>query len=166
MAGASADAVRSLRQSYAFNPNSSVMQMWYGFALLGVADYETLTEVGLGEHRATAYAALGDYEKALDVLENFDLEGSFPQRVLRDIGVFYGRQGESEAFLQYIFEHYGSLDELLTRQSVSQGWGSGYLGELAYAYRQRGDEDTAYDAHRRNAGLPSTTTMRKALSTG
>jgi TolB-like protein/Flp pilus assembly protein TadD len=143
MAGASADAVRSLRQSYAFNPNSSVMQMWYGFALLGVADYETLAEVGLGEHRATAYAALGDYEKALDVLEKFDLEGSFPQRVLRDIGVFYGGQGESEAFLQYIFDHYASLDELLTRQSVSQGWGSGYLGELAYAYRQRGDEDTA-----------------------
>lgn len=143
MMGASADAVGSLRQSYEFNPNSSVLQMWYGFALLGVADYETLAEVGLGEHRATAYAALGDYEKALDVLENFDLEGSFPQRVLRDIGVFYGKQGESEAFLQYIFEHYDSLDELLTRQSVSQGWGSGYLGELAYAYRQRGDEDTA-----------------------
>jgi len=143
MMGASADAVGSLRQSYEFNPNSSVLQMWYGFALLGIADYETLANVGLGEHRVLAYAALGDTEQALRVLGDFDLEGSFPQRTLWDIGRFFNKRGESEAFLQYVLEHYGSLDGLLTRQSVSQGWGSGYLSELAYAYRQRGDEDTA-----------------------
>ena len=143
MMGSSANAARSLRQAYDFNPNSSVVQMWYGFALLGLADFETLADVGLGEHRFMAYAALGDTEKALMVLEEFDLEGSFPQRTLREIGVVLNKQGESEAFLQYVINHYGSLEELLTRQSVRQSWGSGYLGEMVYAYRQQGDEDTA-----------------------
>ncbi len=91
------DAIRDLRKSYDANPNATVTQMWYGFALLGVADYETISQVGLPEHRMLALDALGRVDEAFDVLETHPL---------------------------------GPV------------WGSGYAGDLAYAYLQIGDEQT------------------------
>ena len=142
MGGRNADAVRELQRAYDSNPNGTVNQMWYGFALLGVGDYETITQVGLPEHRMLALDALGRVDEAYGVLENFDVEASFPQRVLRDIGHVFNKNNSSQAFIDYVLEQYGSLDNLLETHPLEVGWGSGYAGDLAYAYLQVGDEQT------------------------
>lgn len=140
MGGRNADAVRDLRKSYDANPNATITQMWYGFALLGLADYETIMQVGLPEHRMLALDALGRADEAIDVLEDFDIEASYPPRVLTDIGHVFNSNNSSQAFIDYVLEQYGSLDTLLEAHSLRPVWGSGYAGELAYAYLQVGDE--------------------------
>jgi TolB-like protein/Flp pilus assembly protein TadD len=141
MAGRSAEAIRELRLAYSANPNASITQMWYGFALLDVADFETLIDVGLPEHRILAYGALGDLEAAYRTLENFDLSGSFPPRVLSDIGYFFNSINRSQEYIDYVLEEYGTLEILLRTQSIDQSWGIGYAGELAYAFLQIGEEE-------------------------
>lgn len=141
MAGHTAEGIRELRLAYDANPNASVVQMWYGFALLDIADYETLIDVGLPEHRVLAFSAIGDLDAAHRTLDNFDISGSFPPRVLGDIGLFFNGNNLSQDFIDYILEEYGTLETLLRTQSIDQSWGIGYAGELAYAYLQIGEED-------------------------
>ena len=66
--------------------------------------------------------------------------GSFPPRVLNDIGFFFNVNDDSQAFVDYVLNEYGTLETLLQTQSIDQGWGIGYAGELAYAYLQIGEE--------------------------
>jgi TolB-like protein len=141
MAGRTAEAIRELRIALEANPNASVVQMWYGFALLAIADYETVIDVGLPEHRILAYSALGDPDAAHRTLETFDIAGSFPPRVLNDIGLFFNSNNASQAFIDYILQEYGTLEILLRTQSIDQDWGNGYAGQLAYAYLQIGEEE-------------------------
>ena len=53
MKGEPAAAARDLKSSLDLNPNSSIDKMWYGFALMMLADFETLADVGLREHRGS-----------------------------------------------------------------------------------------------------------------
>jgi TolB-like protein/Flp pilus assembly protein TadD len=140
MAGRIAEAIQELRLAHSANPNASVVQMWYGFALLDAADYETLIDVGLPEHKMLAYQAIGDLDSAHLTLDSFDISGSFPPRVLNDIGFFFNVNNDSQAFVDYVLSEYGTLETLLQTQPIDQGWGIGYAGELAYAYLQIGEE--------------------------
>jgi TolB-like protein/Flp pilus assembly protein TadD len=141
MDGRAAEAIRELRIAYEANPNASVVQAWYGFALLAIADYETIIDVGLPEHRILAYHAIGDLDAAHRTLETFDIAGSFPPRVLKDIGLFFNSNNASQAFIDYILKEYGTLETLLRTQSIDQDWGNGYAAQLAYAYLQIGEEE-------------------------
>jgi tetratricopeptide (TPR) repeat protein len=145
MAGRTAESAGNLSIAYDANPNASVMQMWYGFALLGLADYGTLLEVGLPEHQMLASYAMGDLDAAHGILDNFDISSSFPPRVLANIGFFFNSNNASQAFIDYILKEYGTLETLLTTQSIEQSWGTGYAAELAYAYLQIGEEKVFAD---------------------
>jgi len=142
MRGAPALAIRNLRQSYDANPKSSIVQLWYGLALLAVADYETLLGIALPEHRMLALAALGRQEEAYGVLANFDIEGRLSPRVLSNIGRLFNSNHSSRAYIDYVLEQYGSLDALLQTYPIGRGRGTGYAGELAYAYLQIDDVQT------------------------
>jgi len=142
MRGEMSDAVREFQLVYAENPNATALKMWYGFALLGVADYETLAEVGLPEHRMLALAALGHEDEALRTMSEIDVKNSYAQRVLRDIGVVFNANNSSQEFIEYVNEQFGSLEKLLETHPVAVAWGAGYLSDLAYAYLQAGDEVT------------------------
>lgn len=141
MAGRSADAVRDLEIAYQENPNASSLTMWYGFALLGVADLEKLSKVGLPEHRVLAHAAFGDMDKVYEILDAFDLKSTFPPRVLSDIGYMFNHANASKEFIEYLLKHYGTLENLLVSEPMQQGWGTGYAAELANACLQTGDEE-------------------------
>jgi tetratricopeptide (TPR) repeat protein len=142
MRGESAAAVRNLRRVHVNNPNSSVMQMWYGFALMGIADYDTISKVGLPEHRMLAYYELGDLEQALSEMNDMDLAATFPQRTLANIGELLIAEGFSQDFIDYINERVGSVEALLDAYPVEIAWGTGYLTSLAYAHLQVGDQAT------------------------
>ena len=140
MSGRAADAVSEFRIAIAANPNASIVQLWYGFALLVVADYQTVIEVGLPEHKMLAYNAIGEMDAAHRILDNYDLSGGFPARVLSDIGYFFNVNNDNQAFVDYVLSEYGTLETLLRTQPIADDWGIGYAGELAYAYLQIGDE--------------------------
>lgn len=141
--GQPAEAIRFLRQAIAENPNSSVIQVMYGFALQDVADFETMIAVGIPEHRMYGYAMQGEIEKALQEMAAIDLAGSFEPRVLRYIGMVLNSADRHQAYIDYIQEHYGSLDSLLQKVDLDEAWNTGYLPELAYAYRAIGNEESS-----------------------
>ena len=64
MRGEAAAAVRDLQQVYDENPYATINQLWYGFALLNLGEYETLLDVGLPEHRMIAFSRLGRMDLA------------------------------------------------------------------------------------------------------
>ena len=160
--GEPAEAIRLFRKAIAENPNSSVLQMMYGNALQDIADYETLIAVGLPEHRMYGHAKLGATEEALQEMEAIDLAGSFRPRALRYVGKVLNRDGRHQAYIDYILKQYGSLDGLLQEVDLAEAWDTGYLPELAWAYRATGDEETcqrllplmreALDVDRANGG--------------
>jgi len=140
--GQPAEAIKVFRTAIAENPNSSVVQLMYGHALEDVADYETLIAVGLPEHRMYGQAKLGAMEEALQEMEAIDLGGSFRPRVLRYVGIVLNSAGRHQAYIDYILKHYGSLDGVLQEVNLAEAWNTGYLPELAFAYRATGDEDS------------------------
>lgn len=141
MRGATAAAIRAFEPALDENPYATIPQMWAGFALRGVADYETLSRIGLPEHRMLAYSALGDTEAALEILDNLDLDAAFVPRVLGEIGWFLNDNGMSREYIEYVLAEYGSIDEVLRQVPVGEVWGLGYLPELAYAHLATGDEE-------------------------
>lgn len=142
MNGDIASAVSNLRVSLAENPYSSTVRAWYGFALANIADYETMLSVGAPEHRLAALAAMGRQDEARQELAEFDIAASDPARVLTDIGFFFNYYHTSQEFIDYVLQQYGSLDTLLATDPIAPTWGSGYAGQLAYAYLQVNDEQT------------------------
>ena len=142
MRGEPAEAIREFRPAIAENPNSSVVQVMYGLALQSVADYETLVAAGLPEHRILGHAMLGAAEESLREIETIDLAASFRPRALRIIGITLNRAGQHQAYIDYIEKHYDSLDGLLQEVGLDEAWDTGYLPELAYAYRATGDEES------------------------
>ncbi len=158
MRGDVGDGARRFEKVLALNPSSSVAKMWYGFALLGLADYETLGEAGLAEHRILAYSAQDYVERALEELRRFDLSITFAPRTLREIGAALVIRGEVDAYLEFVKDSYGSAASLLVAEPASQAWGTTYLPVLAWAYRHNGEVETARllieEASRIIAGFP------------
>ncbi len=140
MRGEPAAAVRDIKRALAENPRSSIAQMWYGFALMGVADYETMVAAGISEHQIKGLWTLGNEEDARVVLRDLNIRTAYPPRTLSTIGQLFNSDGVSQEFIDYIGEQFGSTESLLEEFPARSGWGTGYLGELAYAYRQVGDE--------------------------
>ncbi len=143
MRGQPAAAARYLKSSLEQNPNSSVDKLWYGFALMMLGDFETLADVGLSEHRIIAYAELGYLEKALREVEKFDFSITFAPRAIGEIGRALIGNGEVDTFLRLIEDEFGTAADLLAKHPLTQSWGTEYLAELVWAYRQVGDEETA-----------------------
>ena len=143
VSGDVADAARYLARGFQQNPDSSVNKMWYGFALQGLADYETLANVGLSEHRALAYAEQEYMERVFAEVERFDPEVAYVPRAIAEIGLALMNHGEVESYIRFIEENFGSAEDLMARHPISSGWGSAYLPLLAWAYREVGQEDVA-----------------------
>jgi tetratricopeptide (TPR) repeat protein len=138
--GQPAEAIQLLRRGISENPNATVLQVFYGYALLDVADYETLVVAGVPDHRVLGYAMLGAMEEALQEIEELDLAAIFEPRALRNIGMALNRDGRHQAYIDYILKQYATLDGLLLEFEIIEGWTAGHLPELAYAYRATGDE--------------------------
>ena len=143
MKGDIASAARYFKRSLELNPSSTVLRMWHGFALLGLADFEQLAFVGLDEHRILAFGEQNYAEEALQILAEFDLDAAFAPRALEEIGLGLVLLGEDEAYLEFVEEHYGSVAGLLDAQPITQAWTTGYAGLMAWLCRERGDAESA-----------------------
>ena len=143
MNGNAAEAARHLARALEQNADSSVNKMWYGFALQALADYDTLANVGLSEHRILAYAEQDYMERALQELESFDPANTYIPRAVAEIGTALLNRGATDLYIRFIEENFGSAADLLARHPVSSGWGTAYLSIAAWAYRDSGREEVA-----------------------
>jgi len=135
-----AEATGYFAKAYAENPNATVVKTWYGWALLSIADYESVLEIGVPEHRMHALQALGETDDARKILASLDLAGAFNSRILSDVGWFLTGLGEYQEYVDYIRHNFGSLEELARLRASDHTWSTDYLGTLAYAYLQTGDD--------------------------
>ncbi len=142
MRGEMAEAARELRQSYEENPSATVTRSWYGYALQGVADYETLLEAGSPEQQMLALAALGRMDEAYRMLDSYDPENGFPPLTLDVIGYLFNKDQASREFIDYVQQKFGSIEALLRQYPFDLAWGVGYAAEIAYAALQIDDEKT------------------------
>jgi len=142
MRGESASAVRHLETALAANRASTIVKLWYGFALLMTADYETLLEIGVPDHRVLAAGGLGEHEMAQEIIAGLTFDVTTGSRQLREIGGYLIGVGRIRQFIDLISEHYGALDNLLETVPVDGDWNTAYLGPLAYAYLQSDDEES------------------------
>jgi TolB-like protein/Tfp pilus assembly protein PilF len=145
MQGKTSPALRDLRRVYDENPYATINQLWYGFALLNIGDYETLLEVGLPEHRMLAFANLGQMDLARRIMMSLDVHSGYPQRVLSNIGYILARDHANQEFIDFIEDRFESKESLVSDFPVDMDWNAGYAPGLAYAYLQTGDETSFRD---------------------
>ena len=141
MNGNKAEAVRYFQEAYEANPNATVVKAWYAFTLSDVADYETAFEIAQPIGRMIAAARLGDHEEVRRYLDSWDASGSGnTELVLGLIGEYMISRGMFTEYLEFIESHFGTQESLLENLPVTNSWGTDYLGPLAYANMQLGNE--------------------------
>ena len=137
--GELARAVRHYRRVYEVNPSNSINQLFYGFTLMRLGEYETVLEVGTPTFQVGALTALKRYEEA-DALLN-ELSPILPfDAVVNTAAYCYVDRGMHAELIAYVEQHFGSLDVLIEHFDTPDGSNAGFAAPLAYAYLQLGDE--------------------------
>ena len=137
--GDSARAVRVLRKSYELNPQNTVNQLWYGFALDSIGEFETMIEIGVPIAVASALDQLGRYDEAQAVLDSIPIgeSGNDANNAIIRTNVFHFMiSGRYDEAVRYVEENFASMDAMLQQFERSDGSNSGYLAPLAYSYLQ------------------------------
>ncbi len=138
--GELAAAVHHLGIAYDANPTSTIVKQWLGFTLLDLGDFETASITGLPEHRFLAHAALGDNIEADNIIETLVLESGDRFLEWANVASYLAGSGRYTELIELVERHFGNTDGLLQAQPNTGYWGTGYLGPLAYALLQLGDE--------------------------
>jgi tetratricopeptide (TPR) repeat protein len=141
--GDSARAVRVLRKSYELNPQNTVNQLWYGFALDSIGEFEKMVEVGTPITAVTALDSLGRYVEAQAVLDTIPIGQSGNDAnnvIIRLNAIHFMLSGQYDEAVRYVEENFASLDAMLQQFERTDGSNSGYLAPLAYSYLQAGRE--------------------------
>jgi TolB-like protein/Tfp pilus assembly protein PilF len=141
--GDSARAVRYLRKSYELNPRNTVNQLYYGFALASIGEYETMIEVGRPLSVSFALDRLGRYDEAQAALDTVPIgkSGNDANNAIISANASHLMvSGQYDAAVRYVEENFASLDAMLQQFERANGSNSGYLAPLAYSYLQAGRE--------------------------
>ena len=139
--GDTARAIRHLRKSYEVNPRNTVNQLWYGFALAAIGEFETMLEVGVPTQVVVGLDQLGRYDEAGAVLDTLSLGGSGNDAnnvIIRTYADHYMLSGQYDEATRFVDEHFENLDAMLQQFERTDGSNSSYLAALAYSYLQSG----------------------------
>ena len=139
--GDTARAIRHLRKSYELNPRNTVNQLWYGFALGSIGEFETMIEVGVPIQVVAGLDQLGRYDEAQVVLDTISLGKSgndANNAIIRTHAYHFMISGQYDDAIRYVEENFASLDAMLQQFERTDGSNSGYLAPLAYSYLQTG----------------------------
>ena len=128
MNGEPASGIHHLEHAYTLNPRGTVLRLFYGIGLFGIADFDSVIEVGLEEHRVLAYSVQDYAEGADSVLARLDLDSVFVPRALGEIGLGLNLAGRSEDYVAYVEARFGSAGSLLEQHPINTFWTTGYLG--------------------------------------
>ncbi len=141
MRGDLSAAYENFDYSYEANPNSSIVQLWFGTTLYWLGDFERALTVALAEGVLRLHAARGDFEAADRLLAETDFATGSRRRLIRDAANYLAAHGRSDEIIDIINRAYGDLPTLLQELPVEESYGTIYLGPLAYAYLQAGRVD-------------------------
>jgi tetratricopeptide (TPR) repeat protein len=139
--GDTARAIRHLRKSYELNPRHTVNQLWYGFALGTIGEYEKMLEVGLPIQVVFGLDQLGRFDEAQELLDTISIGKSGNDEnnaIIRTYMYHYMVSGQYDEAIRYVDENFESLDAMLQQFERTDGSNSSYLAPLAYSYLQAG----------------------------
>jgi tetratricopeptide (TPR) repeat protein len=137
--GELARAVRHYRRIYEVNPSASITQLFYGFTLMRLGEYETALEVGMPPSQVAALTAMKRYEEAEALLHQLSPLISFDAVIWAAAYHYVDRQMHDE-LIAYVEQHFGSLDALIEHFDTPNGSDASFAAPLAHAYLQLGDE--------------------------
>jgi TolB-like protein len=132
-------AVRHYRRVYEVNPNVSTTQLFYGFTLFRLGEYETMLEVAMPPFQVVALTALKRYEEAEALLDQLSPLIPF-DAVISTAAYHYVNRRMYGELIAYVEQHFGSLDVLIEHFDTPSGSDANFAAPLAYAYLQVGDE--------------------------
>jgi len=140
MRGDISNGIADLDVAFEANPNATVTRMWLSYALLQTGQFERAASDGIYPVTLDAVAELGDFEKADRMLAETDfLLGDSPRKI-RHAAKYLASRGRAAEMADIVDRNFGGVEQLLEAFPVYGGYGAGYLGPLAYVYRQLGRE--------------------------
>jgi len=137
--GELARAVRHYRRIYEVNPSASITQLFYGFTLMRLGEYETALEVGLPNFQVGALTAMKRYEEAEALLDQLSPLVPF-DAIISTAAYHYVDRRMHDELIAYVEQHFGNLDAMIEHFDTPDGSDAGFAAPLAYAYLQVGDE--------------------------
>ncbi len=141
MKGDLSSSVTNLRQSFETNPNSTIVKLWYGYALLQAGEFESAILGGLLPVSLLAHWLSGDIEAADALIEETDFSQSQRSRWLRHASDYLVSRGRAAEMVAIVEKHYGDTKSVISELPVRSPYGTEYLGPLAYAYLQVGRQE-------------------------
>ncbi|HSM31829.1 MAG TPA: hypothetical protein VK854_14115 [Woeseiaceae bacterium] len=131
--GQLAAATEELGRAYAFNPSSSVPQLWYSQALQSLGDFDAAADVARTTGKLVPLELAGRSEEARELFES--LEGLlYDEFELTGIGQWMLLRGRPDELTTFLEELAGEGTDWLAEQPrPDQLWGAGHLTNVAYA---------------------------------
>ena len=103
-----------------------------------LGDMERASSDTLDPVRLIAFRELGDFESADRVLAELSFSSGTVQRNLRHAADYLGATGRAEEMIAIVEENFSGVAELVELYTQDNGWGTEFLGPLAYIYKQAG----------------------------
>ncbi len=142
--GRIAEAIRQYRRAYEVDSSSSVLRIFYAIAAMNIGDFDTVRTVGIPGMRAFAMYADGDLEAARALLESIPVQQNNTVH-FEPLAYFYVETGEYDRVRHLVETHYGSVDALVGKFHQKGDSRTGYMGAVAFAYRELG-RNAEYEA--------------------
>ena len=134
-------SARELQFAFDANPNSSIVALWYGFAMLQLGELESALVEASPNAPLMAHWFSGDFESADEWIEAADFgAGNRALKLSSVIGYLTSRGRAAEA-IEIVERHFGGLTALIETIPVDGFYGTAYLGPLAYAYLLEDGQD-------------------------
>jgi len=100
--------------------------------------------VQLAESLLIAFRELGDFETADRLLSELSFVSGTFQRNLRHAADYLGATGRADEMIAIVENNYSAVERLMELFPQENGWGTEFLGPLAYVYQQAG-RDKEFD---------------------
>jgi len=140
MRGDLSEALRHLDVAYAANPNATIVRLWLAYTLLHTGQLERAVTDGIFEVSLIALAELGEFERADKMLGETDFRSGDQQRKIRHGADYLAARGRAAEMAGIVEATYGSVAALIEALPMEGGYGTEYLGPLAYVYLRLGRE--------------------------
>ena len=129
-----------LARAYEDAPTVPVVKAWYAWANCAIGDFQVAAEIGMPAQRLYALQSLGEEEAAAALADSIDIGQDYATPAVWWVTRYHLAAGSYQALVDRVNDELGGLDALLGIYSENMLWGTDFLGPLAFAYLQVGDE--------------------------
>ena len=141
ISGQAANGVSLLAEVLEDRPNNGTVKLWYAWGLLALGDFEGAAEVGIPPQRMFALRTIGEETAASAIANGIDIGRNYTTPLLSWVSLYHLAGGEYQELVDRVQLQIGGLDRLFELLAEGLIWDSDYLGTLAFAHLQVGDEE-------------------------